>query len=241
MNKSKYIKTNKTTNIDFANPDSVSVREAARWMAKMAATDGMVTPSERVMLKEFAEAYGIFPGSLLRMAHAIANKIDIPEVEFVSHSEMKGRRFEEFIVRLTSDASRFTCLNWSSDKYVDGIYSRDSLMPDLYLRHRLDMATVEYYVECKYRSSLPDGTLDINCQMNRYRRMISADNKKELFIAVGLGGNPSEPESLYIIPSRMIKKGDVIHIEHYSKCLCPPTPEAFHNYISHYFTKRVFK
>lgn len=160
---------------------TVSLREAARWMAKMAATDGMVTPSERVMLKEFAEAYGIFPGSLLRMAHAIANKIDIPEVEFVSHSEMKGRRFEEFVVRLTSDSSRFTCLNWSSDKYVDGIYSRDSLMPDLYLRHRLDMATVEYYVECKYRSSLPDGTLDINCQLNRYRRMISADNKKELF------------------------------------------------------------
>lgn len=60
MNKSKYIKTNKTTNIDFANPDSESVQEAARWMAKMAATDGMVTPSERVMLKEFTEAYGIF-------------------------------------------------------------------------------------------------------------------------------------------------------------------------------------
>lgn len=169
---------NKSSNQDSSTANTLTIKDVARWLAMMAATDGVVTPSERMLLKEFAELHGIIPNSLLRMAHAIANNVDIPEVEFVNKSTMKGRMFEKFVVRLTSDSSRFTHLNWSSDKYVDGIL--DTLMPDLYLRHRLDFGTVEYYVECKYRSSLPDGTLDISTQLNRYHRMISANTKKEL-------------------------------------------------------------
>lgn len=231
----------KSSNPDVVPPNRITIKEAARWMATIASTDGVITPSERMLLKEFAETHGIKPNSLLRMAHAIANKVDVPEVEFINHNEMKGRLFEEFVVRLTSDSSRFTLLNWSSDKYVDGIYSLDTLMPDLYLRHQLDSETVEYYVECKYRSSLPDGILDICSQLSRYRHMISTETKKELFIAVGLGGTPSDPELFYMIPSRMIKNGNAIFIDHFSKCLCPKNPVGFHNYISHYFSKRVFK
>ena len=220
----------------FDSFDSISIRKAALWIAKMAATDGVVSPAERMLLKEFAEAHDIVPNTLLRMTYAIANKIDVPEVEFITQSEMKGRLFEKFVVQLTSDSSRFTRLNWSSDKYVDGIYSLDTLMPDLHLHHRLDFGTVEYYVECKYRSSLPDGILDINSQIKRYRRLISADNKGELFIAIGLGSSPAEPELFYLIPSRMIKKNEVIHIDHYTKCLCPQNPEGFHNYINNFFS-----
>lgn len=216
--------------------DSISIRKAALWIAKMAATDGVITPAERMLLKEFAEAHDIVPHTLLRMAYAIANKVDVPEVEFITKSEMKGRLFEKFVVQLTSDSSRFTRLNWSSDKYVDGIYSLDTLMPDLYLRHRLDFGTVEYYVECKYRSSLPDGILDINSQMRRYHRLIAVNGMGELFIAIGIGGSPSKPEHFYLIPSRMIKKDEVIHIDNYIKCLCPQNPEGFHNYINNYFS-----
>lgn len=224
--------------MDSDSSGRLTVSDTAQWLARMAATDGVVTPAERILLKEFAEAHGIISSSLLRMAHAIANKVEIPEVEFVDHSTMKGLMFEKFVVRLTSDSTRFTRLNWSSDKFVDGLCFLDTLMPDLYLRHRLDSGTVEYYVECKYRSSLPDGTLDINSQLNRYRRLISG-SCNELFIAVGIGGTPSEPERFYVIPSRMIKKDMAIHIENFTKCLCPQNPESFHNYISHYFSKRI--
>lgn len=223
------------------NSNTLSIREAARWLAAIAASDGVVSPSERKLLKEFADAYDIAPDSLIRMAYAIAGQIDIPEVEFRNQSEVKGRKFEEFIVRLTADDTRFKLLNWSSDKYIDGIYSLDTLMPDLHIRHRLDAGVVEYYVECKYRSSLPDGILDLTSQLGRYRRMASAKNNSELFIAVGIGGTPSAPEKLYIIPSRMIKKDYVIHIENFSGCLCSNTTDGFHNYISHYYNKRVFK
>ncbi|MDE6301855.1 MAG: hypothetical protein K2M19_09080 [Muribaculaceae bacterium] len=220
-------------------PDTIAVREAARWLARMAAIDGVVSPSERRILKEFAEAFGIAPNSLFRMAHAIANRVEVPEVESVSPAEMKGRMFEDFVVRLTADSARFTRIHWTGDKCVDGIYALENLLPDLHLRHRLDAGVVEYYVECKYRSSLPDGTLDLTSQLGRYRRMSSAKDNCELFIAVGLGGLPSAPEQFYVIPSRMIKRDYVVRLGNFAKCLCPPTPEGFHDYINHYFTKRV--
>lgn len=149
--------------------------------------------------------------------------------------------FEDFVVKLTADKTRFTRLNWSSDKFIDGIYSLDSLMPDLYLRHHIDVGVVEYYVECKYRSSLQDGVLSISSQLRRYRRMIFSEGTSELFIAVGIGGTPDAPKQFYVIPNRMIKKDAVIHIEDYNKCLCTQTPDGFHDYINHYFSKRVYK
>lgn len=224
-----------TKSQNTTTPGVLTVRKAARWLAAMAASDGVVTPSERMLLKEFAENYGITPGYLLRMAHAIADEVEVPEVEFVKQSEMKGRRFEEFVVRLTSDPSRFTLLNWSSDKYVDGLYSLDTLKPDLYLRHRLEHDTVEYYVECKYRTSLSDGILDITSQLRRYRRMIP--DEKELFLAIGVGGTPSKPDNFYVIPDRMVENDNVVHISQYNECLCPQTPEGFHDYVSHYFSR----
>ena len=217
---------------------AVPVWEAARWLARMAASDGVVTPSERLLLREFAEAFGLEPRKLFRMAHAIAGEVDIPEVELHSHAEMKGRMFEEFVVGLTADRSRFTRLNWSSDKFVDGIYSLDTLMPDLYLRHRLGFRTVRYYVECKYRSSLPDGILDISSQLGRYRRMTSVNSGSELFIVLGLGGTPGAPDELYLIPARRIPSDDIIRIADCRDCLCPDTPDAFHDYICRYFRHR---
>lgn len=220
---------------------NMTVKEAARWMAAMAAADGVITPSERKRMREFADTYGIDVKSLYRMAYAIANRIDIPEVEFIDQSTMKGRLFEGFIVKMIADHSRYSILNWSSDKYADGVYSLDTLMPDLHIRHKLANRETEYYIECKYRSSLPDGRLDISSQLGRYRRMTASDSDQELFFALGIGGTPSAPDQLYIIPNRMIRKDGIINLDFYTRCLCSPTPNAFHSYICHYFSKRVFK
>ncbi|MGM9869343.1 MAG: hypothetical protein ACI30R_06925 [Sodaliphilus sp.] len=36
---------------------------------------------------------------------------------------------------------------------MDGIYAAENLLPDLEIRQRIDYTDVEYFVECKYRSS----------------------------------------------------------------------------------------
>ncbi len=225
---------NKEGNIEDGQ-DSIHIKDVARWLVKLAAADGVVSVSERKLLSEFANAFSLDKNALYRMAHGYANNVDIPEVESVSRCEMVGRKFEEFVVKLMSDKSIFRLLAWRSDKIVDGTYAAENLMPDLHLRHRLDVGEVEYFVECKFRSLLVDGVLDLGPQLNRYRRMSSG----ELFIALGVGGAPSNPDKLYMIPSRMIKGDSIIHLENFSKCLCPKDTKGIHEYISRFFKKRV--
>ncbi len=144
------------------------------------------------------------------------------------------------LISLCADHSRFNLLEWRGDKISGSTYAKSNLMPDLHLRHRLDEGWVEYFIECKYRSTLPGGVLDLTSQLSRYRRMKLNQSTADLFIAVGVGGTPSCPESFYLIPDRMIKRDYIISLKNFSKCLCPKDSDGFHEYISHYFKIRVF-
>ena len=100
--------------------DTIKIQEAAKWLARLAAVDGVVSPRERQILKEFADTYGVDVKYLYRYAFAIAHEVAEPEVEYLNPSEYKGRKFEEFVVSLCADKSRFHLLAWRGDKIVDG-------------------------------------------------------------------------------------------------------------------------
>ena len=218
----------------------MKIQEAAKWLARLAAVDGVVSPRERQVFKEFADTYGVDIKYLYRYAFALAHEVANPEVEYLNPSEYKGRKFEKFVVSLCSDKSRFRLLAWRSDKIVDGTYAAENLLPDLHLRHHLDDRDIEYFVECKYRSKWPEKGVDLSEQFLRYH--FAAKNQGlELFIALGIGGSAAAPEELYLVPGRMGRKDMHIDPNRFKKCLCPKTPDAFHSYISHYFQKRSFK
>ena len=220
--------------------ENISISEAARWMATMAAMDGFVSPNERKLLKDFADAYGIEPKSLYRMTYAIAKNVEVPEVEFLSRPEMLGRMFENFVVSLCSDKSRFKLIAWRGDKINGKVYALENLLPDLHLRHRLDVGEVEYYIECKYRSSWGDDGIDLSGQFVRYH-YAAKDRKMELFIALGVGGTPSDPDEFYLVPGRMIRLDKKIDRDRFITCLCPKDSEGLHTYINNYFNRTVFK
>lgn len=206
----------------------------------MAATDGVISPAERKLLRAFADSYGFNVNALYRMAYAIANKVEMREVEFIDYAEQKGQMFEEFIVSLCSDKSRFKLLAWRGDKISGQTYALENLLPDLHLRHLLDVTEVEYLMECKFRSSWGEGGIDLSNQFVRYH-FAAKDQGVELFIALGVGGTPSNPDELFIVPGRMVKLDKKIDRARFIKCLCPKDPEGFHNYIQNYFHKRIFK
>lgn len=216
------------------NEPTISIQEAAKWLARMAAKDGVVSSNERKLLKEFAEKFDLDPRSLYKMALAAAKDVEIPEVELISSSKWKGCKFEEFVVSLCSDKSCFTLLSWRSDKACGELYPIDNLMPDLYLRHRSDDGSIEFYIECKYRSSLPDKKLDISYQLDRYRQMISENNSHHLLIALGVGGQPYAPEIFYLIPNEFISDDGIINLDKCENFRCEKTPESFHLQITEY-------
>lgn len=174
------------------------------------------------------------------MAYAMAGKVELPEVAQVGPAELKGRRFEDFVVSLCSDKSRFKLLAWRGDKIVGQTYALDNLMPDLHIRHNLNGKDVEYLVECKYRSSWGEDGIDLSSQFPRYRH-IAKECGLELFIALGVGGLPANPDEFFIVPGRMVRFDKKIDRARFLKCLCPKDAVGFHKYMEHYFNKRVFK
>ncbi len=211
--------------------ESIPILEAAKWLARMAAKDGVVSANERKLLKEFAEKYDLDYKYLYRLAHANSTDVEIPEVELISASKWKGRKFEEFIVSLCSDKSCFKLLSWRSDKTCGDTYPIDSLMPDLHIRYSSDDMEIEYFIECKFRSKLPDGILDLSNHIDRYRRMTESNKPHRLILALGIGGTPNNPDSLYIIPDESIPDDGIINIEDCKVFFCNITPESFRTYL----------
>lgn len=130
---------------------------------------------------------------------------------------------------------------WRSDKIVDGIYAAENLLPDLLIKQRIGEVEVEYFVECKYRSSWDsNGKVDLSKQFLRYRNF-AKDSGKELFIALGVSGTPDKPEVFYLIPGRMFNYYHNVPKDRFTPCICEPTADAYYKYVCHYFNKRVFK
>ena len=223
----------------YMEDSMMNVDDVARLLTRMASADGVVSQNERKILKEFAGRFGLDQNYLYRLAHAQTNDVHIPDVETINPSEYKGRMFEEFVVSLCSDHSIFRLLSWRSDKIVGNTYAAENLMPDLLLRHKLENGNVEYYIECKYRSQWGEGVDLSNCY-DRYHRE-AKKSRKELFIALGIGGTPSDPDEFLLIPDRMVRHDKIIDSTCFVKCHCDKTADAFHAYIQHYFDKRVFK
>lgn len=212
--------------------------DAMIWMARLADTDGVITPTERKVLSDFANTFNLDAGKIIRMAYGFANGVDIPEVDLVDRNEMKGRLFEQFVVSLLGSNCRL--LAWRSDKIVGNTYAAENLYPDLQIQHKLDETQVEYFVECKYRSTWGEDGIDLSEQFNRYH-FHAKDRGVELFIALGVGGTPSDPDELFIIPGRMVKLDKKIDRARFIKCLCGKSTEAYHKYIAHYYQKRIFR
>jgi len=116
----------------------------------------------------------------------------------------KGRLFEEYIKGLFNER-KFRLLKWrKAEKFSDGVFSLDSSNPDLELvftgtRH------YRFAVECKWRKEFINGriTWANDYQICSYE---SFEDQKRIpvFIAIGIGGEPSAPEKLFVTPLRNI-------------------------------------
>ena len=80
-----------------------------------------------------------------------ATKTVKKENQIVNTEKQKGDDFEKYIVQKFS-ISYFTILEWTGDKYVQGMYAKSNMNPDLTLRFKMKNIEKDFAVECKYRS-----------------------------------------------------------------------------------------
>jgi hypothetical protein len=119
-------------------------------------------------------------------------------------NQQKGIEFEKYIVQKFSK-HYFTLLDWTGDKFVKGYYAQSSLEPDLKMRFTLQQKSVDFAVECKYRSSFFNNGIDLEKRKLEQYQKFAAEKKMPVFIVLGVGGSPNEPQELFVIPLEQIE------------------------------------
>src|ERR1051325_3799860 len=112
----------------------------------------------------------------------------------------KGLMFEQYIVDLFNKHF-FYLKQWrKSKKFTSTILSLDHSFPDLEMELVFTgKRKYRFAVECKWRSEFNDGkiTWANDSQIHIYRKF-QDQTRIPVFVAIGVGGEPSNPEMLFV-------------------------------------------
>lgn len=178
----------------------IDLEDVADWLVMLSSIDGQISPREERLLALFEDTHGLRPGLLVAMAKKKAMVAD-KEVQLVDRNTSRGYDFEKFVVRTLcgGENPEFTLLSWRSDKKVDGIFARDSLLPDLKLTSNTLPCDGFVLVECKYRQDPLNLTRLSEKALVRYR-LQEAESGYPVVLALGAGGSPGDPDIFTIVP-----------------------------------------
>jgi hypothetical protein len=122
----------------------------------------------------------------------------------------KGRLFEDYIIKLFNENS-FKLLAWRHAKN-----SYNQILPLSYSYPDLELVFVgakrhRFAVECKWRREFKGGRIKWaeDYQIRIYQQY-EYKNRIPVFIAIGLGGEPSKPEKLFVTPLCNISEYPVV-------------------------------
>jgi hypothetical protein len=154
--------------------------------------------------REVVEKYVSVDGEVKTAAKSHRNSDDtLSKVVRKENAEEKGYSFEKYIVS-KFNSSFFKLLEWQGDKFHNGVYAESIQNPDMVFATK--GAEKKFAIECKWRSGFINGKVEWanDQQLERYNRYLS-ENNLPVFIELGIGGEPSQPDEVYAIPLRKMK------------------------------------
>jgi hypothetical protein len=116
----------------------------------------------------------------------------------------KGLRFESYIIELFNE-KHFKLVNWRrSQKTNNPLALTDAFYPDLELIFA-GARRYKFAVECKWRQNFVEGKINWASD----RQICSYEDFEytyhiPVFVAIGVGGEPSNPQKLFVTPLRNI-------------------------------------
>lgn len=156
------------------------------------------------------------------------------EESIVSPSKVKGNNFEDFVANLLADWRLSLITRTRDDASSAGVVPESSLNPDLHVRQKRNQGSIDYYLECKYRSKWDDGVVKFEkWQIDRYHEFQRKENRK-VIIALGVGGSPSKPQTFMLVPLDSVRNQTIRKID--TKYVVQPNPSALIEYMNSYFT-----
>lgn len=123
----------------------------------------------------------------------------------------KGRLFEQYIIDLFSK-KRFRVDKWRESKKLTTPEQWDDCSnPDIELTFHRNK-THRFAVECKWRNAFDVGKIKwaTESQIEIYKRFQRKLNMP-VFVAIGVGGHPSEPQNLFVTPLCNIEEKPIVY------------------------------
>ena len=158
---------------------------------------------DKILLRMFYEDMGLhaIKKQLRRSYISVRNRIKaitLPE------EVLKGREFEDFVLELfdLNETKAYSLIEWRGDKSLGNISPVSNTYPDFVLVYKEGKRKRKFAVECKWRASIPrhfSKPLFTPEQITHYQEY-ATEKAMAVFIVLGVGGAPSMPEELYLIP-----------------------------------------
>lgn len=134
---------------------------------------------------------------LIRVLKAAWDEISKPT------SFVKGDEFEDFIRKNLFPVDHYDLVHKTHDFASNrSDYVETSKEPDFKFRSR--KSGKEFFIEAKYRSGFYKGAVEW-CKPYQLKRYKAIDKETPVYVAIGVGNNPSSPEQVFLIPMRNIK------------------------------------
>ena len=177
----------------------------------MIAAEPLIAPShqrwkvweDKILLRMFYEDMGLhaIKKRLLRTYISVRTRIraiTLPE------EVLKGREFEDFVLELfdLNETKTYSLLEWRGDKSMGEISPISNTYPDFVLEYKEGRRKKKFAIECKWRASIPKRftqPLFEPEQITHYQEY-AVEKAQKVIIILGVGGEPSMPEELYLIP-----------------------------------------
>jgi len=154
--------------------------------------------------------------------HAIHQAIDRPystvylRIKSLTMNDevLKGREFEDHVLELLGVANndKLTLKEWRGDKSLPGIYPEGNSNPDL----ALEYDGKPFAIECKWRNHMPE---DLSKELLPPARAalferFAKEHHMPVFILLGIGGLPCDPNELYIMSDFKAPLPEIIQPEY---------------------------
>lgn len=155
--------------------------------------------------------------------------------------KQKGNSFEGFVADILKSSS-CRLLEWNQGTTSpSGAYGENELNPDFKVLQSARGSHLKYWLECKYRSDLSsEGFRLDNSQLSRYSG-IQSDSHLKVIVALGVGGRPEKPLSVYLIPLDTIMRFKRIGHKFLPNYRLEDPETNFSRHMEEYFFEDVFK
>jgi hypothetical protein len=189
-------------------PEKLKVPDTSKlaFTVDAAIADGVLTKNEKTSIRKIATDELLDPDQAILDAELKMAGLNIkPETEVIDQNKKSGNDFEKFIVQ-KFDKKYYIIKNWAGDKYVNGRFAETTPQPDLLIELKQKEGNKLFAVECKWRKNERNESFEFasNEQLDRYRKY-ETEHKIPVFVAIGMGGEGSDPKQLFIIPLKRLK------------------------------------